>query len=1121
MRPLTLTMQAFGSYGKMTTIDFTAPNQNLFLVTGDTGAGKTTIFDAIVFALYGQTSAGHNRREGMELQSQFAAPSVRPFVELKFSETVGGRRETFVVRRVPQHMRRLIRRSKANTEGLTVENESVSMIRLFAESSDEGMPVAQSRREINAKIEELIGLSKEQFMQVAMIAQGEFMDLIRADSDTKKKIFSHLFHTGIYQRIVDELAARLRQARGRNKSILEVCKSAVRQVELPEPLSEEDEAGDLIARLLGERAQIDSMEQFATVRLSIFRSGLEELIQLLRDRKKSNDASLESFMSRRDRAILEKTQAEELTALFSQKEQAMEIRKICESQKKQMQEKEELLRDLVGAVEILTVYRPARDSKKELEAAQQKIASLRAKLPALADAVKNAEKERVRLGNARSEALKRQASVKEQTDRAIAVFDRIKAALEEKKQDEKIAAKRRAEAERISRNLTRTGQEMAALQETVQKLDGSALHLERLLAEKRSEEEQRERIDGCIQDTREGILECEEAERRQRTYALARSAYCSALELYQRERTRFLDNLAGVMASELTEGKPCPVCGSLIHPHKAEPAGRGGLRTREELDAMEAEAAKRREVQSEASEEAGKALSTLFAHTRHIAEETGQLLASRREKLCDSQEQEKLPNVSQSGRALEEWPEAHFLQSAADARALLQKIGERLSAERGLWEQGAKHRADQIAAAERLAEQWKAASESLRKRQEELPKLQEANKISERMALEAETALARKEAALANERASALAYRTREEAEAAAREAAEKLREADKADRTAEEQVRFAREQYSRAGSLLQEYLGNLPALLKKYKEADSEYEAAMKERGLNEREWAGLLRDHKDAKSEIESLRLSLTKHREEMIGAERVIETTQKTIAGRKKPNLDLLAKEEASAQKAYRAAYERAGEVARILQVNENAYRLLDRTMKEGADSMQKADALNELYGSLAGKVSGARMDIETYVQRRYMERVLASANARFLDMTSGQYELRMVDLNRAGTGKNHGLDLMVYSFVTGKEREIRTLSGGESFQAALALALGMADQITANRSSIHLDMMFIDEGFGTLDDRARELAVKTLPTMAGGSRLIGIISHVTELRQEMEDQLIVTKDRNGSHVHWQIS
>ena len=163
----------------------------------------------------------------------------------------------------------------------------------------------------------------------------------------------------------------------------------------------------------------------------------------------------------------------------------------------------------------------------------------------------------------------------------------------------------------------------------------------------------------------------------------------------------------------------------------------------------------------------------------------------------------------------------------------------------------------------------------------------------------------------------------------------------------------------------------------------------------------------------------------------------------------------------------------------------------------------------------------IEIQNTRELYYLERILYAANRRFEEMSAGQFELRMFDEKKAAIGKNKGLDLMVYSNVTGKEREVRTLSGGESFMAAVSMALGMADEIQENSAAIHLDMMFIDEGFGSLDEHAREQAVRVLKEMAGGSKLIGIISHVTELKQEMEDQLLITKDEEGSHVRWQLS
>ena len=207
MRPRKLTMQAFGSYGKKTEIDFQKAEQNLFLITGDTGAGKTTIFDAIVFALYGEASSGLNKKEGVVLQSQYVEMNVEPFVELTFSE---GKNEFYTVRRVPRHLKLLTRGAGKNTATREVPG-SVSLV----------MPdgTEYPAKESDKKLGEIVGLTKNQFMQVAMIAQGEFMELLRAKSDDKKVIFRKLFNTELYQDIVEELMNR---KRGLEKEIAQI-----------------------------------------------------------------------------------------------------------------------------------------------------------------------------------------------------------------------------------------------------------------------------------------------------------------------------------------------------------------------------------------------------------------------------------------------------------------------------------------------------------------------------------------------------------------------------------------------------------------------------------------------------------------------------------------------------------------------------------------------------------------------------------------------------------------------------------------------------------------------------------------------------------------------------------
>ena len=208
-----------------------------------------------------------------------------------------------------------------------------------------------------------------------------------------------------------------------------------------------------------------------------------------------------------------------------------------------------------------------------------------------------------------------------------------------------------------------------------------------------------------------------------------------------------------------------------------------------------------------------------------------------------------------------------------------------------------------------------------------------------------------------------------------------------------------------------------------------------------------------------------------------------------------------------------------LAQYLKENQKTEKNLQKIRKDQGAAMEEASVLDTLYKQVSGKTSGARMDLETYVQRYYLKRVLEAANIRFQEMTEGEFTLKMYDIEKAGEGRNHGLDLKALSASTGKEQDVAMLSGGESFLAALSLALGLSDQVQSN----NIDMMFIDEGFGTLDEEMRAQAVRVLMSMAGGNKLVGFISHVEELQHEIDDQLIVEKNRNnhrGSTVRWSM-
>ena len=253
MRPVKLTMQAFGSYGNLTKIDFSEPDQNLFLVTGDTGAGKTTIFDAIVFALYGEASSSTNKKDGVVLQSQYVELNVEPFVELVFSEGTGETRQLYTVRRVPRHLKRLTRGAGKNTGSREVTG-SVSLI------MPDGTEYPQ--KEADSKLGEILGLNKGQFMQVAMIAQGEFMELLRAKSDDKKVIFRKLFNTELYQNIVDELMNRKRSLEKDIAQIKTACQTETAHVVISQEYEKWEEMEALKKQI--QNGEIVVMDQFLT-----------------------------------------------------------------------------------------------------------------------------------------------------------------------------------------------------------------------------------------------------------------------------------------------------------------------------------------------------------------------------------------------------------------------------------------------------------------------------------------------------------------------------------------------------------------------------------------------------------------------------------------------------------------------------------------------------------------------------------------------------------------------------------------------------------------------------------------------------------------------------------------
>lgn len=1091
MKPIQLTMQAFGSYGKKTVIDFTKPDQNLFLITGDTGAGKSTIFDAIVFALYGEASSVVNKKNGTELQSQFSENSVEPFVELVFSEREGSEDVHYTVRRVPKHIRPLKRGT-----GFKEESGSVSLI------MPDGMEYPS--KETDKKLEEIVGLTKGQFMQVAMIAQGEFMALLRAKSDEKKVIFRRLFNTELYQDIVDELAKRRKDKQGKIAQIKTACQTEVGHIIVPETeISEKTETGaaekaddvaetddscsrkihlkDLKDRILkSERLSLADMEAL----LQELQRTCEQLKEKVKHSEERRNQLNQDYLERRDASA----KAEQLQERFKELDLAERELAECEEEKNLVGKWQLLTGQIEAAWDVQAVWQRYQDVKQQLEATEKALKSHEQALPEAEENYGQSKKALQQAKAAQEQALTEYSKILERVEKDLKSFAKIAAAKQAAAEAGKMAEAASRQEKEAADSLNLLEEQEKQWQQQAEKLSDTDSRAAILLGQQREIRDMAENLKNWQREEENCYRQRQTAENAQTAYIQAQDIYIRENEVYTQASSAFFDAQAGILAKKLQPGQPCPVCGSVEHPHPHQ-MERASL-TKEELDVLAQKLQKLQKQREKKSNQAGAAAAALEASERSCHQMGEQLYRKAQAydnggKNCETVDANDAFDSQWLAKQLKRWQ-----REWQDRDSQLQNDRKNLLQLKRLME-------DAVSKKKELSEKKEKAGQQL-------------SQIKVR--------LAAAEAALENMETS-----TYYESETTAREiltkASEKKSDSDRNYKCCEKAEQEDGNRKERTEERIHQLRQSLPSQQEACSERKTAYEQIMENRQLTETQWQSLTKHY--TKEDRQRLAEQINRWQEKKIAAERLKEASEAAIGDCMKPDMEQLLLQQNEAEAAWKKQQEVYDRYTEIYKTNLKVYEALMPKMNERSRIMEEHRRLDDLYNLLAGKVTGSRMDIETYVQRYYLERILYAANRRFLEMSVGQFELRMCDITKAGEGRNRGLDLMVYSNVTGKEREVRTLSGGESFMAALSLALGMADQIQQSSSAIHLDMMFIDEGFGSLDSHSRDQAVRVLQQMAGGSKLIGIISHVSELKQEIEDQLIVSKNEDGSSVRWQIS
>lgn len=915
MKPLHLTMSAFGPYADKIEVPFERFGESgLYLVTGDTGAGKTTIFDAITFALYGESSG--KVRDSSMLRSDYASPTQKTEVCLTFSY----KGEIYKVERTPQY-----ERAKARGDGTTKEVASATLI--YPDGK-----VLTGVKQVTTAITELIGIDSKQFAQIVMIAQGDFLELLLADTVKRSGIFRKIFNTEkiqLFQKNIKQQA--LEQKRN-----LDMQKESVMQY---------------VSQIVCNTTELETLRDGAEIYT------LKPLTDELEKSIKDDETAYNQSQINLD--VIRKT----LEQLSSKLDKAKE----CEK------------------------------TKKDYESAKQNLDLLKLKLESLEQNLKNAQQNQPECDKLKSEIAKLENEMPIYTALENAEIQ-VKKASEKQNQLKTEQTKLDLEQEMLKKRLSE-------LETLINELQNSAVELEQLKNIKIS-------LDNIKNELYEMQTQYEKACQAYKDYQKIKKDFENANAVYNDVNSKFLNyeqlffsEQAGILAKDLIENTPCPVCGSLHHPKPATLSN--SAISQKQLEDAKKLAETARNKMTQASEKAAQIKSIYELAKEQMEKQAVKLFGENHDKI--GVELEKANNDEQN---------------------------KRLECE------------NKIKECEKKLEDIK----NYKNEQELKTKALNINEQNKQKC-QADFVTCTAQLSSANAQLETLKNQTRYSSQILAKEALlnaqNKLDELQKQIETAQTALNNANEQKIKYTTLV----GTLSEQLEKMPEQDI---TAL---------------ENKYNSLEIEQKQL----------------DTEHKNRFNR--------------------------------ISTNKSIY----NKIKDGIAALEKQDKyctmLKRLSDTANGEISGKKLTFENYILAFYFEQIVAAANERFYRMTSGQYKLvrRKDGINGRAQG---GLELDVMDFYTGKVRNVRTLSGGESFKASLSLALGLSDVIQLGAGGVEIDAMFIDEGFGSLDAESLDTAMRILESLAGDNRQIGIISHVSELRNRIERKILVTRKRQGSDLKLEI-
>ncbi|MEH6989915.1 SMC family ATPase [Cytobacillus firmus] len=1042
MKPLKLKMQAFGPYADSESIDFTElGNRTMFVISGKTGSGKTTIFDGISYAIYGKASG--EDRNGPELRSQFAKNNTLTEVSLEFIL----RNKRYHITRSPQQEKK-----KERGDGTTTVSAKAELY--IYDVNGEQKLLASNVRDVDEKIKEIMIIDSNQFRQILMIPQGEFRKLLTSESKDKEIILQRLFHTQIYKRIEEKLkedATELKRTVEEQIKLRDQYFNHVQAV-YSEELKTYLEAGSvndtLLLPLLAE--EIKEMAE-----------GIAELTEAGRKKKEQRDHLQQKLY-----------EAEMVLKQLKTKEELKQRKEELEERKDQYTVKQNVIALAQKAALLSQQEQLCHELKKDLDAAHADIEELQKKIGTLESLLKDkletweSEKNREEERKQAAEQVNHLQSMKEDI-LSYAKVEKLVRSLEKNLENLRLQKKQKDEALLKADLQIKT---LAAEKQDIEKSRFAQFENERNL-EKLSDEI--ERLHRYEELHKEHLLSQNAFSKKKSYFEQTSSRLTDAKMLVDELEGKWLHGQASILAERLQNGEACPVCGSDHHPNPA--VSPQDIPDEKDLKEAKKQAAEMEAEKAKAESAFYEARSQLNSSESGLAELTAQIQKHR-------------PDFKPESLLVLKNTLADQKKDLLTLDAELKKKSSRL---------------------ENCTVELENSQEMKESLAAEIDLLQSQINDAAVMHAEKRSNLARMKDTIPENLRSVEAY------ESSFKKAAEKLE-------IMQRQLETAQQNYQDAKSVHMAEQAKLETLQKQAVKIEQKLAAErqnfvqrMKDQGF---EVYGEYRDAKKSEEQISQLEGELREYWEEVRSINDRYAELAGLLEGIEKPDLESL-----------QLLLQETDDQLKQLQ---EQYTNLFMKKKQNEETLQKITEINENMKTLEEryKVIGHlheiskgqntyRITFERFVLAAFLDDILREANGRLSKMTSGRYML-LRKTDRSKGNAQSGLELLVFDQYTGQERHVKTLSGGESFKAALALALGLADVVQQYAGGVSLETMFIDEGFGTLDPESLDQAIEALIEIQSSGRLVGIISHVPELKERIDVRLEVTASQTGSRTQFQF-